>query len=358
MLVLVWEACTLNTCLAAGNTAAFLFVVALVFCLWRDGCVPMGRQKYKARCPAATTSLGGSETGGPASKSYSIASTWDQMAPADSGPAGRHRLGGGSLRQAPHSCTCTRRSTSHNERKDQSHSGGEQTSVMEAPSDGVVLHTSQKFYEWHAKLEAARAAAAEHKYRQYSERLADQLMPAARLAPLLTILWRGSTPCCPATARRSAAHAPSATPASGSWTNGSSSSSTRRRSALGSRSSKSWNGVASEFHSIAGSGSDRPAGSLDSARLPVAPAADGRLHRVRGVQPALCGVVRVCKPVQGVAVEGAWRIAAPGQPGVEGGQQSGKQRSEGRGERCKRLPTRAPRRLLPLAKVLRPLCCT
>eukprot|EP00803_Ostreobium_quekettii_P011407 evm.model.scf_473.11 EVM.evm.TU.scf_473.11 scf_473:71499-75186(-) len=127
---------------------------------------------------------------GPASKSYSIASTWDQSAPltpeqlaavdAVSAHCGLRPIpahirdrkstnptsaGGGSISD-----------TTKGTAEEPPESSGDLVPGRDDEFLGEpALHTAQKFYEWHAKLEAARAAAAEHKYRQYAERLAGQV---------------------------------------------------------------------------------------------------------------------------------------------------------------------------------------
>lgn len=67
---------------------------------------------------------------------------------------------------------------------------GEAKDKSEEPDDEkdlevVVLQTSQKFYRWHAKLEAVKAREAEEKYREYADTLADHLQTCAQISGVI-----------------------------------------------------------------------------------------------------------------------------------------------------------------------------
>lgn len=120
---------------------------------------------------------------GAASRSYAVASIWEQSAPLtlqETALIDQLSLQCSTRPLPPHVSVEEQPVASVRESKDKSGDVDEGEDL-----EAAVLQTSQKFYGWHAKLEAVKAREAEEKYREYADTLAGHLETCAQISGVI-----------------------------------------------------------------------------------------------------------------------------------------------------------------------------
>ncbi|GMH44082.1 hypothetical protein BSKO_12016 [Bryopsis sp. KO-2023] len=127
---------------------------------------------------------------GVASRSYNVASTWEQSAPLTQDQISLiERISGQcAIRPIPQhvSESGARAPTPGGNLERAGNEGnGNEIEGFAGSVEDAVLQTSQNFYQWHAKLEAFRASEAEEKYREYADKLVEQLEACKRVGGVI-----------------------------------------------------------------------------------------------------------------------------------------------------------------------------
>lgn len=131
---------------------------------------------------------------GTASRSYTVASTWEELAPLTTAQASLiDQLSGQCcLRPLPRHVTVFEGDSPQEKQLDEQakpmRSGGVDNQLdgdAVVDLESAVLKSSQTFYQWHAKLEAFRAREAEEKYREYADTLMGHLDSCGRIETVI-----------------------------------------------------------------------------------------------------------------------------------------------------------------------------